>query len=237
VDGVLRWREKPIAAHTVGEKTIPSNFFAQDRHKYVSAVIFTNAGTQAKFNRMGIQAGFGDDAVQLVRAGGLHMPGDYAYEPEAFFINVEDPEYFEDWDDELEIFHNPNAVHPISDDFFPTAANYRVINGEVRWDSPKRPILFSRTRSLLFPFRGPEDVVAGKTGKPVAEPQEASQPPNDLASRVAHGKVPRKRKAAPKKAAKKSVIGDGGKKLASALKSRKTAKTGRGKMGGKPPRK
>jgi len=163
VDGGLRWREKPLESHTVGNKTIPSNFFAQDRHKHVSAIIFSNAGTQAKFNRMGVQAGFGDDAVQLVRAGGLHVPGDLAYEPEAFVVNVEDPAYSEDWDDELDIFHNPNAIHPMSDEMFPTAANYRVIDGEVRWDSPRRPVLFSRTRSLVFPFRGPEDVQKSKS--------------------------------------------------------------------------
>lgn len=157
VDGETRWRAKKLESHTVGAKAIPSNFFGQKRHEHISAVLFSNAGTQTKFNRMGVQAGFGDDAVQLVRAGGLHVPGDHAYEPEPFRVNIEDPDYSEDWDDELEVFHNPNAVTPLGDDMFPTAANYRVIDGEVLWTSPKRPIIFSSTRSLAFPASGVDD--------------------------------------------------------------------------------
>ncbi|MBL6612403.1 MAG: hypothetical protein ISS15_21115 [Alphaproteobacteria bacterium] len=163
--GKIRWREKRLDSHVVGAKTIPSNFFGQERHKHISAILSSNAGTHAKFNRMGVQAGFGNDAVQLVRAGGLHVPGDFAYEPEPFRINVEDPDYSEDWDDELCVFHNPNAVTPLGDEMFRTAANYRLIDGEVLWTSPKRPVLFSSTRSLAFPGGGVDDIQPAKKPK------------------------------------------------------------------------
>lgn len=168
-DGEARWRDKTLARHKLGEKEIPSNFFGQERHRHVSAILSSNAGTQAKFNRMGVQAEFGDDAVQLVRRGGLHVPGDTSYEPEPFKMNVEDPNYVEDWDDEIQIFHNPNAIHPLDDDMFPTAANYRLVDGQVLWTSPTRPVLFSSTHSLVFPYSGPEDFDRGGTAENFGE--------------------------------------------------------------------
>lgn len=153
-NGKVRWRVKKLKEHRAGKKAVPSDFFGQKGHEHISAVLFSNAGTLTKFNRMGILAGFGDDAVQLIRSGGLHEPGPHAYEPEPFLVNIEDPEYFEDWDDELQVFHNPNAVNPIDDDMFPTAANYRVIDGEVLWRSPKRPVVFSFSRSNAYPYSG-----------------------------------------------------------------------------------
>ncbi len=166
IDGKTRWRERKLTEHVVGAKTIPSDFFGQERHKHVSAILFTNAGTLTKFNRMGVQAGFGDDAVQLVRTGGLYVSGDYAYEPEPFRMNIEDPDYSEDWGDELCVFHNPNAATPLDDNMFPDAANYHLVNGEVIWTSRSpRHVIFSSTRSVDFHISG-VDAFRSSTPKP-----------------------------------------------------------------------
>jgi hypothetical protein len=44
---------KKIDNHSWGNKTIPSNFFAQADTENISAVLFSNAATTTKFNRMG----------------------------------------------------------------------------------------------------------------------------------------------------------------------------------------
>src|SRR5258708_533181 len=42
-----------VETHEIGGKRIPSNFFARPGTEHVSAVLFTNTGTTAKFARMG----------------------------------------------------------------------------------------------------------------------------------------------------------------------------------------
>ena len=62
-------RKKQLKEHLVGKKKVPTNFFAQPEVRNVSAVLFSNAGTMSKFNRMGVLAGFGDPEVSLLRSG------------------------------------------------------------------------------------------------------------------------------------------------------------------------
>ena len=63
-----------VESHTSGSKTIPSNFFEQPRAEHISAVIFTNSGTHAKFTRMGFQQGFGNDHFEVIRRGFSYTP-------------------------------------------------------------------------------------------------------------------------------------------------------------------
>ena len=58
-----------VDSHTHGDKTIPSEFFGQPDTEYVSAVVFTNSGTHAKFTRMGFQQGFGSKILILLGPG------------------------------------------------------------------------------------------------------------------------------------------------------------------------
>ena len=74
-----------VESHTYGDKTIPSNFFEQPDTEYVSAVVFTNSGTHAKFTRMGYQQGFGIEHFDISREG-------YCYNPDP---DAMDPTYFE----------------------------------------------------------------------------------------------------------------------------------------------
>lgn len=50
-------------------KIVPAGFFGLPDAEHVSAVIFNSSGTLAKFNRMGVRAGFGTDNVILIRTG------------------------------------------------------------------------------------------------------------------------------------------------------------------------
>lgn len=140
--------EVPLARH-VGSKTIASNFFAQPDTEHVSAVLFSNAGTIVKFSRMGIRAGFGDPWVSLVREGMWNDPRG-GFEGIPFRLDVESPDSAEGWADELCLFHNPNALHPVDEDLFPGIAHVHVVDGERIIRSPARRVLYSSTRSYDF---------------------------------------------------------------------------------------
>jgi hypothetical protein len=50
---------------TLGNKKVPAGYFFQPDAENISAVAFSNAGTAAKFTRMGLQAGLDPDTVAL----------------------------------------------------------------------------------------------------------------------------------------------------------------------------
>ena len=119
--------------HVLGAKSIPSGFFYQPGAEHVSAVIFSNAGTVAKFNRMGHQAA-PNPGVRMRRDciiqnnGGLE-PLHLAYEVGTGFR--------ERWDQEMVVFHNPNALHPLPRGFMPDAGHqWAEYDGELRSSFP-----------------------------------------------------------------------------------------------------
>ncbi|MFP1133365.1 hypothetical protein ACK8OE_20790, partial [Asticcacaulis sp. W401b] len=62
-----------------------------------------------------------------------------------FEIDVEDPIYEEQWADELEIYHNPNAAVPLNRELFPTLTHFFLEDGELVWQGPEKRILYSMT--------------------------------------------------------------------------------------------
>lgn len=146
-DGSIFGVEKKLGAHVVGKKVVPTNFFAQPENRHVSAILFSNAGTLAKFNRMGVRAGFGDPDVTLTRRGVLNDPSPGAFEGIPFEVNVEDPDYAETWSGELEIHHNPNAAAPLDPEIFDGVTQFFVEAGEVVWRGPSPRVLVSSTIS------------------------------------------------------------------------------------------
>lgn len=58
---------RKIELHQWGEKTIKSGLFNLPGAENVSAVLFSNSGTIAKFNRMGVVGGFGSRRVLVMR--------------------------------------------------------------------------------------------------------------------------------------------------------------------------
>jgi hypothetical protein len=151
--------EKQLGDHVVGDKVVPTNFFGQEAHKHISAVIFSNAGTVAKFNRMGVLAGFGDPRVKLMREGGLYDFAPGAVDAIQFKVDVEDPDYEEGWADELEIYHNPNAVVPLDPDLFPSLTHFYYRDGKLVWHGPERRILYSITHNQVIAEPVADDAV------------------------------------------------------------------------------
>ncbi len=148
-DGSLSWSYVPIEEHVQGEKRIPSGFFDQPNAENVSAVLFTNAGTLTKFNRMGVLADFGDPSVRLIRRGTMLNPDPGSALPFQFSIDSDHPDSDEGWADELQVFHNPNALHPLDRGLFPKATHHFLVDGEIKSYSPPNKVLGSVTMILL----------------------------------------------------------------------------------------
>jgi hypothetical protein len=111
-----------VEEHKVGDKKIPSGFFALPDAENVSAVIFSNEGTIPKFKRMA----FDFDKypfVRMIRSGTCVDFDPTATYPKAFGYLVGDAP--EDWAHGVYVYHNPKAKHPIPLDFF------RGIGGQI----------------------------------------------------------------------------------------------------------
>ena len=143
---------KPLWDHVRGAKVIPSNFFSQPGAENVSAIIFSNAGTKAKFSRMGTLAGFGDPSMSIRRIGTLSNPAPGALDGIPFDINIKNGKYTEEWADELEIYHNPNAVHPWPDEtILPKATHFKEKDREFIWAGAPFRVLNSYTQVIEKP--------------------------------------------------------------------------------------
>jgi hypothetical protein len=129
IDGQLIVSASRNPSHSFGDKTIPSGFFDQPGAENVSAVLFSNAGTIAKFDRMGVVAGFGAPGHRYQRIGFRFNPDPNATSGIPFSEDVSSPGYSEGWSDELQIFHNPNARIPLSHDWLTGLAQFYFSDG------------------------------------------------------------------------------------------------------------
>lgn len=125
-DGSLTIIATKVATHSFREKEIPSGFFYQPDAEHVSAVLFNNSGTIAKFNRMGVIAGFGSEDLVLVRQGTAFNPDPNASEPEPF-VHVVNKEYVEAWLEGMDVYHNPRARNPLDPEMLPGAVHHRLL--------------------------------------------------------------------------------------------------------------
>jgi hypothetical protein len=137
--GKLEILNNRINIHQYGKKVIPSGFFGQKGAENISAVLFNNSGTAAKFNRMGlIDQGLSDN-ILMMRFGTFYNQDPSASEPLGFFYQVGDPNFPEDWSQGVRLLLNPNATYPIPD---PKMFGHIVIremeNGEPMTRVPNR---------------------------------------------------------------------------------------------------
>jgi hypothetical protein len=97
----------------------------------VSAVLWTNAGTVAKFTRMALAGPYPDAEVTKLRFGATYDfdPNAHAPLPFAYIVGDADaPD--ETWGQEANLFHNPRARYPIPQGLFDTVADSRCIDGQ-----------------------------------------------------------------------------------------------------------
>lgn len=151
-----------IREHRWDTKVVPSGFFSLPDAEHVSAVIFNSGGTLAKFNRMGVRAGFGTDNVVLIHTGTAVDLDPDASEPLEFVQFVTEG-YSETWIEGMDVYHNPNALYPLNPDLLAGAAHHQLMpNGQVRTTTPAwRPFGSRTTAVMLSPAgTGEESVVA-----------------------------------------------------------------------------
>jgi len=148
VDGQLKTQAVKNGEHSFGMKTIPSGFFDQPGAENVSAVLFSNAGTIAKFDRMGVVAGFGAPDHVYYRAGLKYNPDENAVRGLPFFVDVRSPDYVEGWSDELQIFHNPNARIPLDHAWLSGLAQF-YFRGDEQFSLIPDHHVWSSTTSLI----------------------------------------------------------------------------------------
>lgn len=146
--GRLRIETTPIREHTVGKKTIPSAFFGQVETEHVSAILFTNSGSNAKFSRMGYQHGVGCEFITMLRRGFCFNPHPDAMDPTLFSYNLDSPPFVEPWGQGLIVLHNPNAALPLPQDFFPDAVQGYVEAGILTFHYPDWHPIASKTLIL-----------------------------------------------------------------------------------------
>lgn len=155
-EGLHRRAVRTPITNLTGKHTIPAGLFNDPNFAPLSAVIFSNAATLGKFNRMGFLAGWRPQNLRMIRRGILFDRTPGATEPIYFELSIESPEYAalwpwgEAWCQELEVFHNPLATHPIPFELLPGATHWFERDGDIECSTIwKNSVLASTTELRL----------------------------------------------------------------------------------------
>tara|TARA_R110002124_G_scaffold143230_2_gene308028 strand:- start:8543 stop:10009 length:1467 start_codon:yes stop_codon:yes gene_type:complete len=143
-DGELSIRTVKLGEHIYKTKTIETGFFDLEGAENISAVVFSNAGTLAKFDRMGVGAGYAPDDHKYMRLGFRLDPDPNAVIGTLFSEEVV-ANNAEGWSDELQVFHNPRALFPLPLEAFAGATQHRFEDGNHVSYSSGTPVLSSQT--------------------------------------------------------------------------------------------
>lgn len=144
-------------ASLTGKHSIPAGLFRDPEFAHLSAVIFSNAGTMAKFNRMGFLAGVQPPGLKMIRSGIIFDRTLGALDAIPFELEVGSAEYAalwpwgEAWCQELEVFHNPLAALPIPFDLIPGATHWFERNGDVECSTIWANSVMSSVTQLRVP--------------------------------------------------------------------------------------
>jgi hypothetical protein len=144
-------KPQKIEDHKYAGKVIPSGFFDQPKTENISAVIFSNAGTIAKFDRMGVVAGFAPPGFGYLRVGFRYDPDPNAIMGASFVDDVTKADYAEYWTDEVQVFHNPNAKHQLPFEALFGASHHYFKDGMLRSIAPVGAVLSSYSIILQPP--------------------------------------------------------------------------------------
>lgn len=163
-------------SHLLGDSAFPAGLFRTTAHSELSAVIFTNACSISKFNRVGVSAGAQTKGLRFVRFGKFYDRTPGALEGIPFCLDITSAEYralwpqrYEPWSAELEVFHNPFAQHPFHRTLLPEATHWFYAGGEIICESHyQTSVLWSRT--LIQNDSDP--MPALRDPKPPVEPEE-----------------------------------------------------------------
>lgn len=142
------------ATHLLGDTGFPAGLFTDDRHSELSAVVFSNACSIAKLNRVAVSGLGAPKGFRCTRIGNFFDRSPGALRGIPFCLDVASDEYrrlwpqgYEPWSAEMEVFHNPFARHPVSFELLPEATHWFEQDGEkVCRSYYEISILWSQTR-------------------------------------------------------------------------------------------
>ena len=140
--------------HLLGPSHFPAGLLSNDAHAELSAVITTNACTLAKLNRVSISGGDAPKGYRYTRIGQFFDRSEGALKGIPFCLDMTSLEYralwpqgYEPWTAEMEVFHNPYALHPVPHDLIPEATHwYRQADEWMCSSFYETSILWSQTR-------------------------------------------------------------------------------------------
>lgn len=129
---------EPIG-HLPGEPNIRAGLFTSCENETLSAVIFSNAATLSKLSRVPMSFGGKNEDYRYVRVGIFADDTSGALRGIPFCMDVSSDQYrslwkpygYEPWSAEIEVFHNPNALHPINPALFPEVSHWIQVNDEI----------------------------------------------------------------------------------------------------------
>lgn len=115
-----------------GDPNIRVGLFSSFENITLSAIIFSNAATLSKLSRVPVSFGGKSEDYRYVRVGEFADDTPGALRGIPFSMDVNSDEYrslwkpygYEPWTAEIEVFHNPNALHPIDPALFPEATHW-----------------------------------------------------------------------------------------------------------------
>lgn len=129
---------KPVMAHEFGGKRISSGMFAQPQSRFLSAVIFSNAGTASQFQRIAVERGIDPGGVRVFRHGLAWDPDPDAAVPRPFSYEVEPGKPRETFAQGLHVLHNPWAVNPLPQGALPGVVElYLRDDGQIINEGPE----------------------------------------------------------------------------------------------------
>lgn len=120
---------------TNGTKIPSGLFFTHPNAKYLSAIIANPLGTLSKFNRIGKERGFDNFNTIMIHQGFCYNHEKNALKPNKFLYPVTEG-HKETWGHGVVVYHNPNCLYPLDEDFFPNASHYRLKNNLVENKTP-----------------------------------------------------------------------------------------------------
>ncbi|NVD45040.1 hypothetical protein [Qipengyuania atrilutea] len=144
IDGSLSIRSVKVEDHVYKGKSVEAGFFDRPGAENVSAVVFSNAGTLAKFDRMGVDAGFAPGR-HIYRRIGFRLDPDPNAVVGTMFDELVEAGSGERWSDEIQVFHNPNATLPLALEAFAGTTQHRFEDGSHVSYSSGTPVLSSQT--------------------------------------------------------------------------------------------
>ena len=137
----------------LGDSEFKAGLFADEKHAELSAVIFSNACSISKLNRVPISASGAPEGLRYTRIGKFFDRTPGALDGIPFCLDITSDQYralwpqgYEPWTAELEVFHNPFARHPVPFQLLPEATHWYEQGGEQLCRSHyETSILWSRT--------------------------------------------------------------------------------------------